>query len=294
MSLDMEFGLESEPTQKKYTRVKYEKIEQGTSYYRVLPSFNPENKSFSRTWVVHWLTGPTGKFQTICPYYTERYCPICENHFKVKGELKKSEANGDTQKVKELKESEESLRPAKSVYLNALNASNELVVLRISKTVNDLVNEKIEEAKSGKNFHPAHPKTGAWIKFTRNGNGMAAVKVDFKKISKMVDGEEMETMDRTPVSDELIEKVKREYINIHDPAKLNIKTFTSRDLAGFLKGEPLVQSGQSQGRPPVVSGTSVTQKAPPISQSVGQVGQVKTTNAAQEIERLSMFADLDS
>lgn len=243
----------------KKTFTKQAKIEQGNNDFRILPPYHdPVNKRIQHVWNVHWLTGPQGKFQVECPYYTERYCPVCERHREVDAKMKEAQLKGNTSEYQQLKEEAFGLSRSKSVYLNALNSNNDAVILRLSQTVFNLLAVKLKEASN--RYDPTDPKTGVWFRFTRSGSGMAAVTVDFRKnIKTMADGQEAEVVDRTPIPDSVIEVAKGKVVDVHDPAALNIKIHTGRELQGFLDGEPLTQ--QKPGtRPSLMSTGSMATK----------------------------------
>jgi hypothetical protein len=295
---------------KKRNRVNFAKIEQGASSFRILPSFNPANKKISHTWVTHWLTGPSGKkTQVQCTYYTEQYCPICERHKEIEEQIKRLGDSGDSDAdvLEELKESEEALRRSKNVYMNALNANNELVVLRISATVEKLLGVLFKDAVEKKKFDPTNPKTGTWIEFTRNGTGQAAVKVDYKKIIKVVDGEEFEKRDHTPITDEQLDYLKTAATDIHSPEKVLVKTFSAKQLADFLRGIPLeqqepisskVRSGEAAPAARTTPANGSTGSAPqsespsekPASAVAPASGTQANLNVAAELERLRSLA----
>ena len=223
-------------------KLKYESLEQGSATYRILPSFDAARRQISQTYNVHWLTGEDGKKMKVsCTYYSERYCPLCDAHRETKNQMEVAlQQDPKSDHTRRLQDAEQALRNSKTIYYNALNADNEPVVLQLTSEAAGELENSIIEAITQKGFDPLALNGGAWFLFKKNGKGRGTVKVDFNRLSsKDADGEIVEKIDRRPISDELSLRLPNEVANIFDPKTLWIQTFTSVQLADYLRGKPL-------------------------------------------------------
>ncbi len=227
---------------KKRSRYKFESLKEGSAIYRILPSFNPANRKLDETYNMHWLTGSSGNpMKVACTYYTEKYCPICEAWKAAKEAYESARKESpDGAHAKRLAEAEQRLRKSRYVYYNALNAANEPVILQLSSTVSGLLDKKIIEAVQEKSFDPTALKGGVWFKFSKQGKGRESVAVDFNRISATdADGEIVEKLDRRPVADDLASQLPGLVADLTNTEILWIKTFSSKELADYLRGVPL-------------------------------------------------------
>lgn len=236
MSLDnLSFDLEAIVNRgKSKNYAKSETIKPGVSSYRILPSNNTTTRQISKFWAVHWLLGLNGKkIQTECTQYKEKFCPICNAHKEVEEEQRRAKETGDKALQDRLKESEEALRPARHVYYNALNSSNELIILKLSSTVSKQLETLLQDSVTKKGFDPISPSTGVWFEFTKQGFGRDSVRVDYRRDPRT------DQRDHATVADEIMNLYKASSTNIYTAEGLNIKQFTAKQLADYLRGIPL-------------------------------------------------------
>jgi hypothetical protein len=275
-------------------RNKTEYLKPGTAFYRILPSFDPVDRRINFEYYMHWLTGEDGKKMKVqCTKGTEGYCPLCESA-KVQEELfERAKLQGKpTDQVKMLEEASKALRASRSVYFNAVNAAGDVVALELNITATKLLAKKMEEAKTV-NIDATHPTTGTWFRFSKNGAGRDAYEVDFKKINVMVDGESLEKKDRTPLTQDLIDRLPTAVTDLKNPENMYIQVFSSKDLANFLRGIPLKSKFQKRTQEtdvlPVMESAPVEDVAPqaPVANVAPQVTaaqapvvQAATTQAA--------------
>ena len=237
-TLELGFDLEALINKgKRRPKVKYESLKEGTQGFRILPPFNPARRDLNYTYHVHWVQGASGLIKVMCTYYTEKYCPLCEQHKSVTETLERlKKENPKSEQISMLQEAEQKLRKSRTVYYNAVNSNQEVVVLQLSSTVSQLLDKKIIEAAQKKQFDATSLKAGVWFEFTKSGKGRDSVTVDFRRISKEVNGELVEVLDRTPIKVEVVENIETLVTEIHKPEALWIKTFTARQLADYLRG----------------------------------------------------------
>lgn len=288
----------------KYRKYKTEYLKEGTAFYRVLPSFDPVDRRINFEYYMHWLTGDNNKMMKVqCTKGTEGYCPLCEASKQAETAAKSVEQNEgkDSAHYKQLMDTSEALRASRSVYFNAVNAAGEPVILELNATTVKLLAKKMEKAKE-LGFDPTHPKTGAWFRFSKNGKGRDAYEVDFKKVQVVIDGETLEKNDRTPLTDEMIEKLPTTVADLKNPDNLYIQVFTSKELADFLRGVPLKNKYQKKAQPAAEMSSKGDQVAAAIAsvpgatealgdQAVGAaINAANTSSAAAEVERLRNLA----
>jgi hypothetical protein len=259
----------------KKTYAKSETIKPGVSSYRILPSAVASTRQISKFWAVHWLLGPNGKkLQTECTQYKEKFCPVCNAHKEVEEEQKRAKETGDKALQDRLKESEEALRAARHVYYNALNASNEIVILKLSSTVSKQVETLLQDSVTKKGFDPISPTTGVWFEFTKQGFGRDSVRVDYRRDPKT------DQRDHTPVADETMNLYKSSATNIYTAEGLNIKQFTAKQLSDYLRGIPLPMENAASSTTESSDDSDDTSEAPSTPQSVATATETQAPAAA--------------
>jgi len=227
---------------KRGPKYKFESLKEGSAVYRILPSFNDQNRRIEAVYYVHWLTGENGKPTKVsCTYGSERYCPICEKHRETKDALNSARATDpSSQNTKRLQEAEDKLRASKTIFYNAVNAANEAVVLQLSSTVSALLEKKIIEAVQQKGFDPLSLSGGVWFRFNKQGKGRDSVTVDFNRVSvKDAEGEIAEKLDKHALPEELVSRLQNEVANIHDAKSMYVNQYTANELADYLRGKAL-------------------------------------------------------
>lgn len=244
MSNGIELGFDIEALinkGKKRNKYKFEYLKEGAQGFRILPSFDPSNRRIESTHAVHWLTGENGKIvKAACTYYTEKFCPLCTAHKETKEAYDHaSKSDPTSQNTKRLAEAMKKLSVSRSTFYNAVNASGEPVILELNQTVAKLLEGLIIEAYQKKNFDATALAGGVWFEFTKVGKGRDSVRVDYKRLSKMVEGELVDVLDRTALSPDLLARLPTAVANIHDKKTLWIKECSSQELADYLRGKPL-------------------------------------------------------
>jgi hypothetical protein len=234
-----------------------------TVHFKVLPPYgtNHRNLLFHK-YEIHWgfVTAEGGKRPVSCSYPTERFCPVCEIVKSAQNErdsyFKKDPAGGKPIQIGGTKERIEELDDTifqfkAKVYfaVNAYLSDGRVVILELKKTAVENLMGKIEIAIKKKKFDPTSLRTGAWFEITRTGKKlMTKYPVEFKKISKVVDGEELEKIDRTSMPEELAVQIEAQLQGAEGPL-YDIHTLqkptTSAQLQRYLEGEPLPSSSKA-------------------------------------------------
>lgn len=267
---------------KRRSRHKFESLKEGSTVYRILPSFNANNPQIEAVYRVHWLTGEEGRMTKVaCTYYTERYCPLCEKHRETKDALQAAKATDpNSQNAKRLQEAEDKLRVSKAIFYNAVNAANELVVLQVSATVSGLLEKKIVEAVQQKGFDPLAVNGGVWFRFTKQGKGRDSVTVDYNRISvKDADGEIAEKLDRRALPEELTARIASDSADIHSPGTVYVNEYSSAELAAYLRGTPL----PSRRRTDAVAAPSASNQASESSNSMTSTRGAVTADVEDDV-----------
>lgn len=273
---------------KNYPKTKIEYLKEGTAAYRVLPPISQTNKRLEHLFYLHWVAymdenGQERNTKVLCTKGTEGFCPICQAHDEVDEQIKHAEANGvPADRIKLLKDKEAKLRVSPSVYLTAVNSSQEIVVLQLSKTVFGLLEKKIMEAVQQRQFDPTAANGGVWFQFKKQGKGRDSVTVEFVQKSVQVDGEVLYKLDRTPLSPDVMTRMPSEAVDIHDPSKLYISIYTAKELADFLRGQPLPQKWKkntaSTGTGTTPTGAPQADTAPALPQSVAPAAEASSVS----------------
>jgi len=245
LSFDLEALLNKGKRNRKY---KFEYLKDGLASYRILPSFDSANRRFEHGYALHWLTGENGKpVKALCTYYTEKFCPVCQAHKATKEAYEGAvKAAPQAENTKRLAAAMMKLSVARSTFYNAVNASGEPVILELNSTVSKALEVLIIEAYQKKNFDATALKGGVWFDFTKSGKGRDSVRVDYKRISRLVEGEMVDVLDRTGLSEELTNRLPTAVANLHDPKTMWIREYTALELGDYLKGKPLPDTNGRQ------------------------------------------------
>lgn len=284
-NLNLSFNIESVENEGSQSR-KREKVKDGISSYRILPPFGAShNGSLSRKYTVHWgFIGQNGKERSVtCSYPTEGYCPVCTRLREAEEEMKRAQATGNAENEKSLKEYIDKFRAKKFWLYNAVTSDGRVVMLELGKTAHDALNKRISEAVRRKvgPFDPTSPETGVWFEFNRSGKGLnTEYSVDYKKTSVTLDdGSVADKADRTPLSQELIEQIKKalagEAVGVMHDIHAAHDASTSTELRALMNGG-VVQSKKN-------AGTSSPMASPAGATNVPTSG---AANVQAEIDRL--------
>lgn len=249
--LNLGFDLDSILGNKNKSKFAFKYLEEGVAVYRILPPFDPANRQLSAEHNFHWVQDEATKnIKVQCTYYTEKYCPLCNaaKEIETARDAVKATEGDKSENYKRLNAAAMKVQKTKSIYFNALTLNNEVVILQLSSTVAALLNKKLAEAVSEKNQDPTLVTAGYWFKFSKVGKGRDSVTVDFHRTSKIVDNEEVEVLNRTPVPAELIATLPEKVANLFDRKTMWIKEYAGVELADYLKGIPLKDKYKKQGQ----------------------------------------------
>jgi hypothetical protein len=260
---------------KRFNSVKSEFLKEGDSFYRIIPpALGAANRELNHKWVTHWITGQNGKkMQVACTYYTEKYCPLCAiakeiqaqiDRITEKGERKtESFSDEEKQELKRLWEAKREYESTRSFAYLAFNANNEVVALKLSSTVSQLLDKKIYQAATEYGFDPTAFNGGVWFKFSKQGKGRDSVTVDFKRVVTKVGNKIQEELDQTDLPEDALNRLNNSRPDIHSAKDMWVKEYSALQLANFLKGIPLdgqVEDGKQTTLTPAATPAS-TEKA---------------------------------
>jgi hypothetical protein len=236
---------------KKFNSVKSEFLKEGDSFYRLIPPApGAANRELNHKWVTHWLTGSNGKkMQVACTYFTEKYCPLCAvakeiqaqiDRLTDKGERKPETFSEDEKaELKRLWEGKRQFEATRTFAYLAFNANNEVVALKLSSTVSQLLDKKVFQAATEYGFDPTALNGGVWFKFSKHGKGRDSVTVDFKRVVTKVNGKIQEELDQTDLPEDALNRLANSRPDIHSPKDMWVKEYSAAQLGSFLKGMPL-------------------------------------------------------
>ena len=299
-TLDLGFDLDSILGKNK-SKTNFKYLEEGSAVYKILPSFDAANRVLSSEHNFHWVSDQAGKnIKVQCTYYTEKYCPMCSAHKELEAAYNSSKASDGEQSenTKRLSAAMQKLQKTKSIYYNAVTLTGEVVVLQLTKTASDLLNKKLVEAVKDKNADPTSLTAGYWYKFTKTGKGRDSVTVDFHRTAKIVEGEEVEVLNRTPFNAELIKSLPEKVSDIFSRKLMWIKEYTSGELADYLKGIPLKDKFKAEARSNVSAQASVPESrddkastpAPAPTPVMETTKESRTTTAVSAAENFAAEA----
>lgn len=249
---------------KKFNSVKSEFLKEGDSFYRLIPPApGAANRELNHKWVTHWITGGNGKkMQVACTYFTEKYCPLCAiakeiqsniDRITDKGERRPETFSEDEKaELKRLWEGKRQYEATRTFAYLAFNASHEVVALKISSTVSQLLDKKVFQAATEYGFDPTALNGGVWFKFSKQGKGRDSVTVDFKRVVTKVNGKIQEELDQTDLPEDALNRLNNSRPDIHSPKDMWVKEYSATQLSSFLKGVPL--EGQAEeGKKPTLT-----------------------------------------
>lgn len=301
--IDLGFDIEALINKgKKRSKYKFEYLKDGTQAFRILPSFDPANRRLEHTYALHWLSDAEGKsIKTLCTYYTEKFCPICNAHKDTKASYDHAVASDpNSVNTKNLAAALQKLSVSKANYYNAVSSSGEPVILELNSTVTKALEALIIEAYQKKGFDATAIKGGVWFEFTKTGKGRDSVRVDYKRLSKLIEGEMVDILDRSEIGPELVARLPTSVANIHDPKVLYIKEFSSSELSDYLRGIPLPsQRPVSEVRSPAVSYTpaaetvkeEILKEERTVVEAISTTAPAALNDYASHAERLKKLAN---
>lgn len=266
---------------KKFNSVKSEFLKEGDSFYRLIPPANSsQNRQLNHKWVTHWLTGSNGKkIQVACTYFTEKYCPLCAVAKEIQAQIDRITDGGNRKpenlsedeknEVKRLWEGKKQYEATRSFAYLTLNASNEVVVLKLSSTVSQLLDKKVFQAVTEYGFDPTSVVGGVWFKFSKVGKGRDSVTVDFKRVVTKVNGKIQEELDQSAIPEDALNRLNSSRPDIHSHKDMWVKEYSAAQLGAFLKGIPLDGQGE-EGKQASLNLSSSINTSSPSSEAILQ------------------------
>lgn len=260
-------------------------------HYRILPPFGAAaGGALFHRYAIHWgLTGERGKQKPVaCSYLTEGFCPICKNVFDADDELKRAQEAKDQTAIKDLTAYLKTWRARRFFVYNAVTTDGRVVILEIPKTAHDQLVKLIGECvyKPTSPFDPTALADGVWFTFSKSGKGFQTeYKVKIRKTEVMVNGEALEKADRSPMAEDILERITDQLkangeegplYDIHDlyePRK-------AKDLQGFIDGG--LVPDKKKDEPKVASTVNDVAEESDIPNSV-----TDSVNTESEVERLN-------
>lgn len=262
--LDLENLVDSKKSNFKKTN--HFQLKEGTARFRLLVSPIEGKAPFKEHWV-HWFQYETQAadgslvktYRTgLSPYAIEGKCALREKASALRAELNKIaapfttesiDANGNkvskinfdkmpkevSQKYSSLAEQANKFKAQRHYYVNAVNESGELGVLKLPKTAYDALFAEIKRLVPARSKNPLALSDGVWFEFSRTGKTMRDTKytVQVHRINKTVDGEVVEVINRAPIADEL----KKNYATVGADLDKLFKQLTYEDTVKILKGD---------------------------------------------------------
>lgn len=317
LSFNRDKILSGMSSSKSFNRLKVPK--NGSIVVRVLPPYGTNNQgALYHKYTVHWgfMDAEQNLRPVACSYPTERYCPVCDMVRQAKSDLEELKRQGvdSGNRFDQLKKTVETY-DAKTFFLfNVVDqADGEVKVLELPKTAvsgrgrevspNSLLG-KMLEAIDKRKFDPVSLSNGVWFEVSRSGEGINTVySVDFNRIIKTdADGNEFEALNRTPLEESLVSKVKAQTTGESGPMydiHAMYEDRTSSQLKSFIDGAP-VPSKKKQADADDDSAEDDTppapvQKATPKAPSLEKPAPAPSSgNMQSEIQRLREKAKLKS
>lgn len=271
-TLSFDLGLLEDGAKGENTIVR-EKIK-GIQHYKILPPFGTDHGgSLSAQYTLHWgFMGENGKAKPVtCSYKHERFCPVCDRVKEAEDKLKRLKDTGGPEAEQEaLTQYIKDFKRKNSFLYNAVTIDGRVVLLELTWTAHDELRKKIKEAVVDKSIDPCALDAGLWFTFKREGKGFldTTYKVDFKKISVKVDGEDLEKLDKTPMGVDLQVRIKAQLAGGKGPMidlHALYEQHTAADLGGYLAGKPVVSKkpkAEAEGAAPAATDAKQEEKLP--------------------------------
>jgi hypothetical protein len=237
INLDLD-GMEQEG-RKEFTTINRFKAKEGTSIFRVLPPFGKDHANrASKKIRLHWgFFDSNGKPRPVhCTYESEGFCPICNHAWELEKMAQRSLAAGNTEESEEQMKKFQELKSRVTYLYNAVNNEGEVGVLEVPKTAHDGIISIFKEYINKYDLDPTGLKDGVWFQIRRSGKGFnTKYEVNFNRVSKKVDGEIVETINRSPLPEGVVSDFENLAVDIHNQYKIP----SSSDLKKILDGAPV-------------------------------------------------------
>jgi transcription elongation factor Elf1 len=284
-------------------RTPFERIpKDSVKFFRILPPYgaNHQRQLFHK-YQIHWgfLDENGNKKPVACSYPTEGFCPVCNSVKEIEEQVKrKKESGASDEECSTLNEMMRERRSQKFYVYNAVSYDEKkVVILQLPYTASEELKRKMMISVQEKGFDPTSVQSGVWFRFERTGAGLKTkYHVDFKKMSVMVDGEELEKNDRSPLPEALLGTIVKQYAGeIEDGPLVDIhdiyETRTAQELGQYMNGSPVKSNRVDASAPvattgqttftPAMSAPPPTASPPPQQEMVQQAPPTQQQPAAQ-------------
>jgi hypothetical protein len=273
------------------SKLPFERVK-GPSFFRILPPFGANSgRSLFHFYAVHWgFTNSNGKESPVaCSYYTaEKFCPVCTLVMDTEQERNRALENKDKETADKLEPVIQKFRVQKFYVYNAFSAEkNQVVVLQLKPTAHSALLELINKAVNEKKFDPTHPLTGAWFKFDfdKTKPSMLMYSVAFKEASRIIDGQEFYTTDRSPLEKALSEEILTQVKTGNSGPLFDIHALyepkTAADLQSYLSGAAVEYKNNNNDSRTKASATTAqnTTNTAPVAETAAYVPNNNTQAA---------------
>lgn len=259
----------------------------GVQSYAILPPYGKDNGgSLFHKYVIHWgLVGENGKPKPVsCSYPEEKHCPICKRVFEAEDKIKRlKDTGGSKEEIESLTKFVIDFKRKNQFLYNAVTVDGRVVILELGVTAHDELRKKIAETVNTKGIDPCNIAAPVWYQFSRDGKGLdTTYKVDYKRLSVMVDGESLEKIDRTPIAPELQARIKAQLEGkagpMYDIHSLYEKR-TAEELQGYLNGKPVPQKKKE-------AAPAAAAEAPKTEAKADDIPHFSSPNVSAEMEKL--------
>jgi hypothetical protein len=236
------------------------KVTEGTHVLRILPPFGTDHRNRASHEInLHWgFTTAAGQVRPIsCSYPTEKYCPICTRAKELEALAERAKAEGDADSEKENRDQSIKLRSRRSFLYNAADKNGKVGVLDVPKSLHDEIIKLFKEYVQKFDLDPTSLTDGVWLQLSREGQGLKTrYAAKFNKTTAKIDGELVEKLDRTPLSDSVVNNYEKLAVDIHSLHRPS----TALELKKVLDGAPVDEVFKRQPKPntPKAEASAVT------------------------------------
>lgn len=138
-------------------------------------------------------------------------------------------------KYKALGEQIRGLKAQGHYYVNAVDKSGALGILRIPSTAHDALQVEIKKlVESGKVLNPLSLTKGVWFEFTRSGDGLQTkYGVQVHRVAKEMQGETVEVMNKSALPEDLI----KNYPTLGKDVRNLFRTLTYEESQKLVAGD---------------------------------------------------------
>jgi|GEM_PF-3902774 len=264
----------------------------GVQSYAIMPPYGKDHGgALHHKFVIHWgLIGENGKPKPVsCSYPEEKFCPICKRVFEAEDRIKRlKDTGGSKEEIEGLTKFVIDFKRKNNFLYNAVTVDGRVVILEIGVTAHDELRKKIAETVNQKGIDPCNLAAPVWYQFSRDGKGLdTTYKVDFKRVTVMVEGEQLEKIDRTPINADLAKRIQAQLNGATGPLYDIHSLYESRtaaELQGYLDGKPVPQKAKAVGGSTVPAAAAAPIASAPAVED--DIPKFSAPNISAEMERL--------